>query len=403
MQINNEIVKASASYASDFLSRNLDAKFIYHNLDHTMYVVKAVDMICSAMDIKSHSKKILLVAAWFHDLGYTQQMDDHEMVGAQIAEKFLKERNVDAREIAMVTACILSTRYPQKPSSQLEEILCDADMAHLADKAFTDASALLRQEWELTKNRIYSDEEWYSLNVQFISSHRFHTSWCIKNFENNKNKNKKRLTGKLEAISKNKGAGKKDIAKNESPGQLKRSKGRLERGVETLFRTASSNHMRLSGMADNKAHILLSINSIIISIILSVLAKKITEATYLVIPTALLLCVSVTTIVFAVLTTKPKVSKGVFTIDQINKREVNLLFFGNFHQMDLGLYEWGIQEMMYDKEYLYKSMTKDIYFLGRVLATKYRYLNIGYRVFMYGLIVSIIAFAVSFLLAVPAS
>ncbi len=401
MKINNEIVKASASYASDYLSRNLDSKFVYHNLDHTIYVVKAVDMICSAMGVKSHNKKILLVAAWFHDLGYTQQMDDHEMAGALIAEKFLNEKNVDPQEIALVTACILSTHYPQKTSSQLDEILCDADMTHLADKAFIDASALLRREWELTKNRVYSDEEWYSLNIQFISSHRFHTSYCIKNFENNKNKNKKRLIGKLESITKSNEAKKDSKAEISSSNQLKKSKGRLERGVETLFRTASSNHMRLSGMADNKAHILLSINSIIISIILSVLAKKITEATYLIFPTVLLLCVSVTTIVFAVLTTKPKVSKGVFTIEQINKREVNLLFFGNFHQMDLSVYEWGIQEMMYDKEYLYKSMTKDIYFLGRVLAAKYRYLNIGYRIFMYGLIVSIIAFAVSFLLAVP--
>src|SRR5262249_10237086 len=141
----------------------------------------------------------------------------------------------------------------------------------------------------------------------------------------------------------------------------KKKEQRLERGVETLFRSASGNHMRLSGMADNKAHILLSINSIIISIILSVLAKKLIEAPYLVLPTILLLCVSVVSIVFAVLTTRPKISKGIFTKDQISNREVNLLFFGNFHRMDLNTYEWGIREMMYDKEYLYKSMTKDIY------------------------------------------
>ena len=67
--------------------------------------------------------------------------------------------------------------------------------------------------------------------------------------------------------------------------------------------------------------------------------------------------------------------------------------------MDLDKYEWAIQEMMYDKEYLYKSMTKDIYFLGKILATKYRYLSIGYRVFMYGLLTSVAAYAISFLFA----
>ena len=65
--------------------------------------------------------------------------------------------------------------------------------------------------------------------------------------------------------------------------------------------------------------------------------------------------------------------------------------------MQLDQYQWGVREMMYDKDYLYKSITKDIYFLGKVLATKYKYLNIGYTIFMWGLIASIAAFAISFL------
>ena len=104
----------------------------------------------------------------------------------------------------------------------------------------------------------------------------------------------------------------------------------------------SGNHMRLSGMADNKAHILLSINSIIISVLLTLLIKNLQGKAFLIAPTALLLAVCLVTIVFAVLATKPKVSKGVFTTDQVRKHEVNLLFFGNFHNMSWDTYEWGI-------------------------------------------------------------
>jgi len=397
MKINNEIVKESSKYVSDYLSINLDSKFTYHNLSHTMYVVKAAEMIASSMKIESHQKKILLVAAWFHDTGYTRQTDNHETAGASIAEKFLVEKKVDDEDIEIVKSCILATRCPQKPDSILQSILCDADMMHLSDKAFMDIGFSLRMEWEMTKDKKFTDEEWYDLSIQFVTAHRYHTSFAVKNLEEHKNKNLKKLYSKVNAAT-----GKTDGNKNMeamAPGKGKKNEDKLERGVETLFRTASSNHMKLSGMADNKAHILLSINSIIISIILSVLARKLTDATYLVIPTILLLCISVITIVFAVLTTKPKISKGVFTREQITKREVNLLFFGNFHQMDLGNYEWAIQEMMYDKEYLYKSMTKDIYFLGKVLARKYHYLNIGYRIFMYGLLSSIVAYAISFLIA----
>jgi predicted metal-dependent HD superfamily phosphohydrolase len=401
MKINNEVVNESSRYVSDYLAKNLDSKFTYHNLSHTMYVVKAVEMLCSGMKINNHERKKLLVAAWFHDLGYTQQIVNHETAGASIAEKFLLEKNIDQEDIADIKSCILSTHYPQKPTSRLEEILCDADMMHLSDKAFIDAAVLLRSEWELTKNRKYTDDEWCTLNIQFLSTHQYHTAFAKKNLEGHKNKNIKRLTSRLDSITE------EEIDKKEMQliafDKQKRNKERLERGVETLFRTASSNHMKLSGMADNKAHILLSINSIIISIILSVLAKKIAETSYLLIPTILLLCIAVTTIVFAVLTTKPKVSKGIFTVEQITKREVNLLFFGNFHQMELSKYEWAIQEMMYDKEYLYKSMTKDIYFLGKILAAKYRYLNIGYRIFMYGLLASVAAYGISFLFAIHMS
>ncbi|HLG39180.1 MAG TPA: Pycsar system effector family protein, partial [Chitinophagaceae bacterium] len=304
---------------------------------------------------------------------------------------------VDDDHIRQVKNCILATKYPQNPSSLLEQVICDADMIHLGKKEYWERATLIREEWALTRGGIFDDREWYKLNVEFLNGHRFHTAYCNDNYGKRKSKNLmfiSKLTIETESKENN---GEKDTSANEKI--LKKEKeANLPRGVETLFRLASSNHMRLSGMADNKAHILLSINSIIISIILSVLAKKLVEAPYLILPTILLLVVSVVSIVFAVMTTRPKVSHGVFTKEQISNREVNLLFFGNFHKMELSAYEWGIQEMMYDKEYLYKSITKDIYFLGKVLAVKYRYLNIGYMIFMLGMIASIVAFAISFLM-----
>jgi len=399
MKINTAIVEASASHVTKQFSEQLDKNFLYHNLSHTIFVVNSVEKICDALAIAKHPKKILLVAAWFHDLGYTQQVDNHEKAGADQAAAFLQLAGIDEEDINLVKTYILATRYPQQPATLMEEIICDADMMHIGEKSFWQTATLLRKEWELTKEVTCSDADWLQSNIDFLNAHRFHTGYCKDRLSSKKEKLTRKLQRQLSRIVENTGNNdNRSVAVNNALINRK-----LERGVETLFRSASGNHMRLSGMADNKAHILLSINSVIISIILSVLAKKLTAATYLIVPTILLLSTAAVSIVFAVLTTKPKVSKGVFTIDQINKREVNLLFFGNFHQMDLDTYEWGIREMMYDKDYLYKSMTKDIYFLGKVLARKYRFLNIGYRVFMYGLLASVLAFGISFLLAAPAS
>ena len=376
MKINAAIIKQAAEHVTTFLNKELPSSYCYHDLSHTQDVVNAVFYIASGMKVPDHDKCILASAAWFHDIGYVENPDAHELTAALIAVKFLEERKVDAEDVKLVKGCILATKYPQHPSTLLEQIICDADMLHVGRKEYFKKSALIREEWRLTKADNYNEQQWLRLNIDFISNHRFHTKFCRENFDARKSKNLAHL----------KTLEKQEMKKDDKP----------QRGVETLFKTASRNHMQLSGMADSKAHILLSISSIIISIVISVLLKKLEESTYLVGPTIFLLIVCLTTIVFAVLTTKPKISKGIFTREQVEQRQANLMFFGNFHNMDIDTYNWGVKQMMNDNDYLYSSMAKDIYYLGKVLAVKYRYLKIGYIVFMLGMITSVLAFAVCF-------
>lgn len=173
---------------------------------------------------------------------------------------------------------------------------------------------------------------------------------------------------------------------------------RPERGVETMFRITSQNHITLSEMADSKANIMVSINAIILSVIVSVLFRKLEEFPDLLIPTLMLVGSCLLTIVYAVLATRPNISSGKFTTDDIKKKKTNLLFFGNFHGMELENYEWGVKEMMKDADFLYSSIIKDIYFNGKVLARKYKLLRISYSIFMYGFVASILAFLISMLI-----
>ena len=151
-------------------------------------------------------------------------------------------------------------------------------------------------------------------------------------------------------------------------------------------------------MADSKANILISVNFIVLSVIIGTLYDKLLTDPNLQIPTVLLSIVCVLAIVFGILATRPTVTSGKFTKEDIANKKTNLLFFGNFHKMGYADYDWGMTEMIGDKNYLYSSMIKDTYFLGIVLAKKYRYLRIAYNIFMYGLILSMIAFTVAFLL-----
>jgi hypothetical protein len=169
----------------------------------------------------------------------------------------------------------------------------------------------------------------------------------------------------------------------------------LSRGIQTMLRLTSDNHLELSGMADGKANILISVNAIIISVILSVLVRRLDTDTYLIVPTIIFLSFSVITIVVAILVTRPKITQGRFSREDIMNKKTNLLFFGNFHKASLEEYEWGMSSMMRDQDYLYGALVKDIHQLGVVLGRKYKLLRIAYNVFMAGIIISVIAFAVA--------
>lgn len=388
MRINENIVREAEVYVRDYLGRNLPALFCYHDIGHTTRVARQTQVLCDVIGVDRHERVALLTAAWFHDSGYAESIDDHEKFGALQAEQFLSTFDIDHEEIELVKSLIHATRYPQQPNSKLEKILCDADMLHLAADDFGVSSELLRREWVATRGLRYTDEEWSRLSYDFVSSHRFQTKFCRRNFTAGKEANRKKLKKSI-----------KEADKAVSADASGKKSAKYVKGVETLFRNSSRNHMELSAMADTKAHILLSVSSVIISVIISFVFQQLTTSSFLILPTVLLVTVCLATIVLAVLTTKPKISSGYFTGEQVNKHEVNLLFFGNFYKMDLPSYERSIEEMMKDKEYLYGSMIKDLYFLGKVLSVKYRYLRIGYHIFMYGIIASVFTFGLSFILS----
>ena len=174
---------------------------------------------------------------------------------------------------------------------------------------------------------------------------------------------------------------------------------KVGRGVETMFRNTIRTHVEFSSMADSKANIMISVNTLILTAIVAFLAKSLDANPYLIPPAAILTIVSLSTLIMAIKVTRPKITSGKFTDDDIKSQRTNLLFFGNFHNMELEDFEWGMKEMITDSDYLYSSMIKDYYHLGQVLGEKYRKLRITYTVFMYGIIISMIAFSISIFFA----
>ena len=387
------LIEQSEDFVSILLKDKLSNLYSYHNFNHTLTVVNAVKVLCKKEDVKEDEKDMLLVAAWFHDTGYIQGFENHEEESVKIAEKFLKEKGKSDEFIANVSNLIMATVKEFVPKTHLEKIIKDADFAHLVGPEYFTTCELLRLELKNTWKINFSNEEWTKENLNFLlNKHRFYTNYALKKWQPLKEKNLILVQKKIDKQEK------KVADKLEDENKKKEKAEKPDRGVDTLFRVTLGNHTRLSGIADSKANILLSVNAIIISIALSSIIPKLDSPknAHLVIPTFIMLMSSVITIIFAILSTRPKVTSGVFTREDIENKKINLLFFGNFYKMPLEEYDWAMNEMMKDRDYLYSNMIKDLYYLGLVLQRKYNLLRIAYNLFMAGIIITVIAFVIAF-------
>jgi hypothetical protein len=224
-----------------------------------------------------------------------------------------------------------------------------------------------------------------------LEEHTFFTSYCKDLLEEPKQKNIKKLKKKIAEVNT------PEIKKSLS---ISEKNNLATKGIQTMLRLTSENQMKLSDMADHKANILISVNAIIISVILSVLLRRLQTETWLRLPTVVFLVVAVVTIVLAILATRPKIiSEGRLNNQDILDKKTNLLFFGNYYKSSLDEYDTAMRKMMRDPDYLYSSVIKDIYFLGVVLGRKYRLVRLAYNIFMVGIVISVVTFGIAFVLA----
>lgn len=386
----NDLYKKIEHNVTALFEKDTNVALHYHNLAHTRQVVARTKEIAAHYNVSEKEMLVLYAAAWFHDVGYLfTDSANHEEKSAAIMRSYLQDMVDDPEVITIAEQCILATRFPQKPHNLLEQILCDADMYHLGTKDFKVSNKRIRKERMESRGEIFTKTKWLRSAIDFLKGHEFHTSYCRDLLEKRKQENIRKLQSQLEA--------REEIeSKLTSFGpEIKPTSSLMTKGIQTMLRLTSDNHLKLSDMADRKASILISVNSIIISVIISVLVRRLEVDAYLTIPTILFLLSSVSTVVVAILATRPKISEGVFNAQDVINKKTNLLFFGNFHRVAFEDYDNAMRKMMGDSDYLYGSLIKDIYTQGTVLGKKYKLTRLAYNIFMIGIIVSVLAFAIA--------
>ncbi len=197
-----KIIKEAREYAVIVLTKLLPEDMTYHSINHTKDVVRSAQEIAEKNAISEEDYEILTIAAWFHDLGYVKGCERHEESGSLMARSFLEEKDYPEEKIQKVEGCIMATKMPQDPRNALEQILCDADLMHLADGNYFEKADLLHKEIENTRLCKISENEWLEMNQEFLDQHCFFTEYAKKNYESAVKENLKKVRERLSSWKK---------------------------------------------------------------------------------------------------------------------------------------------------------------------------------------------------------
>lgn len=158
-------------------TKELSPDLLFHNFYHTANVVQGVRQISKYLAVSDEETEILLLAAWFHDAGFTRVYKGHEKESINIARDFLTKFGYPEDRQEQVFACIAATEMPQNPTDDLHKIICDADMFHLSLPEYYYLQRLLLEEWRRVLKKGTTEEEWMDENLLFLREHRYFTQY----------------------------------------------------------------------------------------------------------------------------------------------------------------------------------------------------------------------------------
>lgn len=398
--MNTSFVQKCQVHVEQFLTEKLSAQYLYHDLGHTLVVKDYCQLLGTQSHLDPLELEILLIAALFHDTGFTETYEGHEEASQHIAQTFLTHHNYPDASINSVLACIAATKMEAVPKTLLEKLIKDADLNSLGTDAFFTNSNNLRTEWATLCDETYTDLEWYQNNIDFLEKHQYFTPAAKAIFDTTKQSNLKKI----------KKMSKKELGKTPKTSQSEKKTSKKEkkkkktdatiagsRSAQMMFKTSLRNHIDLTNIADNKANILLTISTGVLTFGLPIATSYLSSSPYLIFPTIILMLTCLLTIIFATLATRPIKMNGFSSPELLSQGKTNLFFFGNFYKMNLKDYQSNLKIIIGNEDYLEDIIISDLFYLGKALGEKYARLRVCYLIFMIGITATVITYVITYM------
>lgn len=162
------------------LNSKLSEKLYYHSAQHTVNALKDCEIYLKFEKVDSYNAKLLRIGVLFHDIGFTSSHINHEVESVKIAFRLMKDYGFSKKEFEVVEGLIYATRIEQTPNTLLEKIIKDVDLDYLGRNDYYSISDELYKELKIFSG-YFPIEHWYERQIEFLNSHKYYTSFALKN------------------------------------------------------------------------------------------------------------------------------------------------------------------------------------------------------------------------------
>ncbi len=193
--------ESACRYVFKRLEEELPPNLSYHGIHHTRDdVLPAAGRLAVLAGLPEEDSLMLRTAALYHDIGFVERYQHNEIVAARIAAESLPQFGYNPSQIEAIRGIILATQMPQSPRTFAQQLICDADLDSLGREDFFTVSMNLLNEMRIISGFDVSLEEWYKIQVAFLSNHTYFTQTARNLREPGKQRNIQELHRRLAEI-----------------------------------------------------------------------------------------------------------------------------------------------------------------------------------------------------------
>ena len=399
-------VEQAADYVKEKFNHELAPKFLFHNYAYSEEIADKVKELGEAAGAELSGEQAVLqdaldhlaIAAYFYPVGYIGGAHEVGERSASILREWAEEVGFKLDNDWGNTAGWVEKAHAATEEDSLPvRVLHDAAHSWLGRKRYDRRSDLLQLERDALASKEGDPVKFGHEMQEYLLNFNYLTSYAKAEYDKRRRKN----------VAKQQGSNYK-IQQKEVKAKTGKNFGR---GIDTVYRTSFRTHIALSRIADGKANMMISINTIILSIVLTISGASFSylediffEDPEFLVPLITILLSSLTAVVFAVFSARPSVTEYTIKKDKLIKsKEASLLYFGNFLKLEKNDFVGYLSDIKLDQSALYDDLSRDLYDLGAVLHKKYLLLTISYNTFVGGLFLAVVSYLIVFMLNVYAN